>query len=568
MANKNYSQKVTYQADLDIGGVIKSFQQLTSQLKSSGLKVSLFEGIEKDLAKATTLMNQFTLQMEKGFSSEQDVKNFQKNFASISSILNNVQAEFKGLDIEKQFSGQAAAAIKKIDVEIGKVDRSLKELNKTRLLEIERLTKKNDIDSRVSKEFVKTIKETNNYGLAVDTAVDKVDSLIVAQEKLKKKMPTKNLALSSLDYEFVETKKPTEVGKGKYQRTIAVSDTSLRKETRGGGVGRSISDTAAQAKINDVYTQSLLSIAIAGRGTDDVMNLLISSMDKYGVAIQGSRKFSQSMEGDLAAAKTFYKENIASIDEHIVKLKEQRQVLLDTKAGGGFAGNIAEIDQKVIDKENEIVQLEKQKALAVKEFGQKAATANKIAAEGSENVSNKMNVLETEYRDVDRSVVDLTTSQSQLDATFDNLQNRITMLFSIGSAFQFIRRTVSQTFEDVKALDKAFASIAMVSDFSVDGLWGNYEQFAEIAEKYGQRTKDVIEASSLYVQQGLNMADSLALTEETMQLATLSGSGFAEATSQMTAAIRGFKMEMDEGGRVLDVYSELAAKAAADVKII
>lgn len=51
-----------------------------------------------------------------------------------------------------------------------------------------------------------------------------------------------------------------------------------------------------------------------------------------------------------------------------------------------------------------------------------------------------------------------------------------------------------------------------------------------------------------------------------MKLATLAGLDFKEATSQMTSALRGFKMEMDEGARVTDVYSELAAKAAADVE--
>ena len=59
-----------------------------------------------------------------------------------------------------------------------------------------------------------------------------------------------------------------------------------------------------------------------------------------------------------------------------------------------------------------------------------------------------------------------------------------------------------------------------------------------------------------------------SLTEDTMKLATLAGLDFEEATSQMTAALRGFHMEMNEGGRVTDVYSELAAKAAADVQQI
>ena len=61
------------------------------------------------------------------------------------------------------------------------------------------------------------------------------------------------------------------------------------------------------------------------------------------------------------------------------------------------------------------------------------------------------------------------------------------------------------------------------------------------------------------------MEEALSLTESTMTLATLAGSNFESATQQMTAALRGFNMEMTEGARVTDVYSELAARAAADV---
>jgi TP901 family phage tail tape measure protein len=64
----------------------------------------------------------------------------------------------------------------------------------------------------------------------------------------------------------------------------------------------------------------------------------------------------------------------------------------------------------------------------------------------------------------------------------------------------------------------------------------------------------------------LEIDETFKLTEETMKLATLAGLDFKEATSQMTSALRGFKLEMDEGQRVTDVYSELAAKAAADVQ--
>jgi TP901 family phage tail tape measure protein len=63
----------------------------------------------------------------------------------------------------------------------------------------------------------------------------------------------------------------------------------------------------------------------------------------------------------------------------------------------------------------------------------------------------------------------------------------------------------------------------------------------------------------------LDTAEALELTTDTMKLATIAGNDYATATREMTAALRGFKMEMTEGSHVSDVYSELAAHAAASV---
>ena len=47
-------------------------------------------------------------------------------------------------------------------------------------------------------------------------------------------------------------------------------------------------------------------------------------------------------------------------------------------------------------------------------------------------------------------------------------------------------------------------------------------------------------------------------------MATIAGIDFADATSKMTAALRGFSMSVSEAGHVNDVFSVLAAKAAVD----
>lgn len=196
----------------------------------------------------------------------------------------------------------------------------------------------------------------------------------------------------------------------------------------------------------------------------------------------------------------------------------------------------------------------------------RAAVENSGLAETLEETSEAIREnTEESQKNVDE-MDELIDSQNKVNEAFDNMKNSIKTFLSIGSAISGLRRVLQETFNDVKELDKSFANIAMVTDYTVGQMWESYGQYAEMANKLGQSTQSVIEASGLFYQQGLDTAESLALTEDTMKLATLAGLDFSEATAQMTAALRGFKMEMDEGARVTDVYSQLAAKAAADVQ--
>mgnify|MGYP006050909031 FL=1 len=75
---------------------------------------------------------------------------------------------------------------------------------------------------------------------------------------------------------------------------------------------------------------------------------------------------------------------------------------------------------------------------------------------------------------------------------------------------------------------------------------------------------------TLFYQQGLKTNEVFEIGTETMKMARIAGLDYADATDKMTAALRGFNMELDETSarRVNDVYSELAAITAADTEEI
>jgi hypothetical protein len=70
----------------------------------------------------------------------------------------------------------------------------------------------------------------------------------------------------------------------------------------------------------------------------------------------------------------------------------------------------------------------------------------------------------------------------------------------------------------------------MVTDKTVQDLWSTYGDYSEMANRLGQSTESAIKASALFYQQGLDTAEALRLTEDTMKLATLAGADFETAT--------------------------------------
>ena len=111
---------------------------------------------------------------------------------------------------------------------------------------------------------------------------------------------------------------------------------------------------------------------------------------------------------------------------------------------------------------------------------------------------------------------------------------------------------------------------AVVTNFSVSDMWDMLPTYTKNANALGSTIADVYNAATLYYQQGLTTSQSMALANETLKMARIGGIEAAEATDMMTAALRGFNMEINQGSaqKINDVYSKLAAITAADTKEI
>ena len=164
------------------------------------------------------------------------------------------------------------------------------------------------------------------------------------------------------------------------------------------------------------------------------------------------------------------------------------------------------------------------------------------------------------------SFKDLTREQQDMERFKDNILD----FFSIGNTVQIFKSALRDAFDTVKELDAAMTETAVVTDFSIGDMWEKLPEYSKTASELGSSIKDLYGATTLYYQQGLNTEQAMSVGIETMKMARIANMEGADATKAMTAALRGFNMEINETSakRVNDVYSELAAITAADTQQI
>ena len=152
----------------------------------------------------------------------------------------------------------------------------------------------------------------------------------------------------------------------------------------------------------------------------------------------------------------------------------------------------------------------------------------------------------------------------------DSLRQSLLNFFGIQNAIQLFKRAVREAYESVTELDKAMTQTAVVTDFSVGDMWEQLPEYTKMANDLGTTTLGAYETATLFYQQGLKTNEVMEVSNETMKMARIAGMDYVDATNMMTAALRGFNMEINETSaqKVNDVYSELAKITASDTQEI
>lgn len=522
-------------------------------------KINISLGISADL-------NDFQKKIEKLQSEFDQVKFSDLSSEKISKVFDNIQSRLKKLQeltdkspslLGKTDYKQAEKEVGNLQTDISKLVREIQQLDtaskegKLKILpkgEQERLEKLNE----TTKKYLKTLSQESK----------RLEDLEKKQNRLKQAQS----ALTQLE----QTKKSAGPKKPVDDRWLKGKNTQLAK----------LQETFDAQKQTEEAVQSIYKAqGLKGKKIGDTevnINGTVTSLNK--IREEAGKTATEIAEMEQRIQQYISKSDLNQLNQDIqtqkdliAKLKEEIGNLQTDNPTTALKKLKTALEQAGISMED-IGDLTKKEDIEAWLNNLNTSALEKFR-NGLQGVEKATKEVQPELEKMGKSVRD---SADDFDAAeraaqdLSTLKYQLMDFFSVTGAIQLFRRAIQSALETVKELDAAMTEIAVVSDFSVNDMWAQLPRFTEQANELGMAIKDTYAATTLYVQQGLDLDKSMKLATETLKMAAVAGMDAANATDAMTAALRGFNMELDETSakRINDVYSELAAITASDTQEI
>ena len=568
---KNYKSTIYLKTVLDAEDTLKQAKKIREELGKKVVDKSSLSGVDKQLLQIEETFKKLQAAEKAGFSNDNDLKQYMTSLNKMNLMIHQLVGSLSDVgDIKLDFdTKQAQEQIKQLKKKVEDMEKSIKsQLTKNaKNLGLSDIQVDKIFGAITSGDQKQVEKVYTNIRNSANKAV-KAQEEVIAKLRETAQIEAQDKALSK------NTSSALKTDKGSTLSRISAAASFVDRRTKGfnaeqthviGQKGGFTNKISAQGYdlIEQTYREIITDVEkLKGLKPDQIFQEINNELKtKFKIQLEEADKLIEQIASDFSSLNNVTIptdsniKGMASEQAKLGKLKEQQSNIKGSRSGW-------------LSQTSNYSQLQKEYSDSTSKYS--AAITN--ATSDNETFKKVLEELLLKYEELNKAQHEAADSaqeeadkQKELNNTFENIKGYIASYLSLGAVISKVSSEIRKTWEDTKQLDQAFASIAMVTDYSVQGMWNSYEQYNEMAKELGQTTQDVIKSSALFYQQGLDTAESLKLTESTMKLATLAGADFETATEQMTAALRGFHMEMDQGSHITDVYSELAAKAAADV---
>lgn len=504
--NREFKTTITFDAKMNIDQIKGSLNQLRNNINNSfKLDNSLKNKYDNLFDGALKELQEFERLSSKGITNKKDADEVSRQWKKVETALERLSMGVKG--------------IKGIDAK--------------KLIPSETLQKINSLKDKwneLQKKFNERTTNKNNIKSNLDEAKRALEELERNQKNFENSKPTKQTE---------EYKKLAQAA-----ADAAKEVDRLEKEQK-------------EIKANPNATKSEKNSA------KTALDLASKEQDKAEKAVA---KYEQRIrEAEIESEN--YAESIRKQTEEVVELTaEWDKIKHITTAPEGFKALRQELANLL---GQDIEQIPNKMSEVEKILNNLQADQLAIVRENIEKLNPDLDNLEKHKQgihDMNREFQQSADEANNFANQMNGLQQQFINFFSLQNGWELLKRAIRSAYDTVKELDKAMTEIAVVSDYNLEDIWSMRQEFSDSATSMGVATLDLVEATTLYVQQGLDLNEAMGVATETMKMGRIAGLDGAEATNLMTAALRGYNMEMEQAAHVNDVYSQLAAKTASDTE--
>ena len=382
----------------------------------------------------------------------------------------------------------------------------------------------------------------NNTKNTINEERKTINSLEKEQKKLTAATAAYNAQLESLN-------KKEKVGAKEYavyNQEIKEAESNLKKLK----TARDEAASSSEKEFND-----------ASKAVDEAQKVVdnLKAAQENRITDKARNTQTKQIREEMAKLDEQYKKTATSISSHNKNIDASVQNLAQ-KIKQAFGIDLNLDENNPIESISDA--LEKVPANIIDDIRQKneqLAPALKQVGQAATQVGNGFDQVSQQSKELDRQLADI-----------EGVKRRITQFFAVGNAIQLVKRAIRSAFNSVKELDAIMTETAVVTDFDISDMWAQLPQYTKRANELGVTIADAYKSATLFYQQGLKTNEVIGVSNQTLKMARIAGLNATEATDKMTAALRGFNMEVNETNaeRISDVYSKLAAITASNVKEI
>lgn len=446
------------------------------------------------------LQTQIQSMAKKGYSSESDIVEMTRAYTQLYEIASRVNTTAKNLHFS---SGKEEIA--KLKENIANIQQAINSIKSNLAVKVQNIFGIDDkkAGSRAEK-LMNTFASLSQGGKDYKEILEEINNQLNELEKKQNRLSNDKIEQYTQDI----TERKSE--RDKNYKTL-FSQNKLRQDW--------FQDQNGQTIDQNIFTDIIKKYSDLVKGTkkspgtkklDQIINQVKKEFEEYLKAIQiqitdnyDPILFTEAIEkkNDLGIfnLENTIKSKGASIENEKKKLLEFKDVL--TEIWKMFEGNpeFKGFSEQIGNMQSEIT-IANNKLAGLGEKNQRMP---------SDDMSQYLELLIRNIRDLDKEERHLLQTQQVVDSTFSKITDAFERYFSATYIIRNVLNMIQQTFNDIEKIDKAFGSIAMVTNKTVADLWSSYGDYQEMANKLGQSTESAIKASALYYQQG-NLTSSIS----------------------------------------------------------